>query len=60
MTKLYNDAMLDRDRPAFEIEITKKMIGAGVAAAHRFHFGEPMDRIVEDIYLMMEIERLNQ
>lgn len=33
------------------------MIGAGVGELREFHLGEPLERIAEAVYLMMETER---
>lgn len=40
-----------------EIEITEAMIEAGVQRLRDFCFGEPVNRIVEAVYLAMAIER---
>lgn len=42
------------------IEITPQMIEAGITEMRRHHHGESMCKIVEAIYLMMEIERRSQ
>lgn len=45
------------DRPALEIEITPTMIEAGVLELRGRAFGEPLARIVEDLWLAMEAAR---
>lgn len=39
------------------IAITPEMIKAGVETLREHYFGEPLESVVGDVYLMMEIER---
>lgn len=39
------------------IDITPRMVKAGVEELKRKMFGESLEGVVEDVYLMMEIER---
>lgn len=57
MAKPDHEALDSSQQVSAEIEITPAMIEAGVQALGDFNLTEPWSRIIEGVYLAMELER---